>query len=106
MDLTDSAPVPPESVPAAGGLLWYDSRTRTLTLWLDPVRTDTVVASQDTPEAVDAALARRGWPRESGFAFAADSDTVRYAAIGPITDPDSTGPACPTSATSLPTASR
>lgn len=85
MDITDSARVPSDSPGAAGGVLWYDSQTGTVTLWLDK-STDTGVVSEDTPDAVDALLARKGWARESGFAFAADSDTVRYVAIGPLTD--------------------
>ena len=95
MAITDNAPVAPESSSATGGMLWYDSQTRTLTLWLDEGRTATEVVPQDTPEAVDAVLARRGLARHSGFAFAADSDTVRYAAIGPIPDAAPTGLASP-----------
>ncbi|MCX4094559.1 hypothetical protein [Nocardia sp. alder85J] len=83
----------PESSSATAGMVWYDSQTRTLTLWQDAGRTDTDVVPRDTPEAVDAVLARRGWARHSGFAFAADSDTVRYAAVGAIPDPAPTGPA-------------
>ncbi|MGF6884950.1 hypothetical protein ABIA39_003475 [Nocardia sp. GAS34] len=104
MDITGNAPAAPESSSATGGIVWYDSQTRTLTLWLDEERTDTDVVPQDTPEAVDAVLAHRGWARHSGFAFAADSDTVRYAAIGPIPDSAPTGPI--SSATSSPAAAR
>jgi len=99
MNITDSSSTPPESPAATEGTVWYDSETGIVTLWLNE-STDTGVVSEDTPDAVDALLARKGWARGSGFAFAADSDTVRYADIIPLTDPAPTGDAYASSTTS------
>ncbi len=79
----DSAVVPDRS-PEAGGMVWYDSQTRTVTLWVDGRTIVAGDAPEDSPEAVDAILTDTGWRRGSGFAFAADSTVLRYAAIDPL----------------------